>query len=98
MSLSVTLDITEISQHISANNSDIRSYLDSMMLEYETGSDQCMFLPSLISLSECFKCSPVEVHQALTALKERDCDFFIMGFESPITLWYPSRLTLKKYG
>jgi hypothetical protein len=96
MSSSITLEVSDINQHLQDNNADIRSYLDLMMLEYDAGTDQCLFLPSLISLSECFNCSPVEVHHVLNEMRERGCDFFIMGFESPITLWYPLRLGLKK--
>ena len=98
MNTSTTIDILEINRQIEASKADIRNYLASMLLEYEGSLDQCLFLPSLISLSECFRCSPVEVHQALTEVKERGCDFFIMGFECPITLWYPSRLNLKQSG
>lgn len=96
MSSSITVGISEITDHLQASSADIRSYLALMMLEYEIGADQCLFLPSLISLSECFKCSPVEVHHELNEMRERGCDFFIMGFESPITLWYPQRLELKR--
>ncbi|WP_373532038.1 hypothetical protein [Vampirovibrio sp.] len=71
---------------------DIQDYLALMLAKYDEGDEQCLFLPSLMSMSECFQCSAVEVHHALTELKERGCDTFIMGFESPITLWYPDRL------
>lgn len=71
---------------------DVQDYLEIMMAEYDEGDEQCLFLPSLISMSECFQCSAVDIHHALSELKERGCDFFIMGFESPITLWYPARL------
>jgi hypothetical protein len=91
-SSSITLGISEIATHLQANQADIRGYLELMLTEYAQGTDQCLFLPSLISLSECFNCSAVEVHQALSELRERGYDFFIMGFESPITLWYPLRL------
>jgi hypothetical protein len=92
MSSTITLGVTEINTHLATHQADIRSYLEQMMAEYDEGTEQCLFLPSLISLSECFNCSAVEVHQALAEFRERGCDFFIMGFESPITLWYPLRL------
>lgn len=71
---------------------DIQSYLALMLSQYHEGSEQCIFLPSLLSMAEYFECSAVEIHQALEQLKTFGCDFFIMGFESPITLWYPERL------
>lgn len=72
----------------------IDDYVAQMLQTYENSQEQCMFLPSLMSLSETCQCSPVEIHQALSALKEQGCDFFIMGFESPITFWHPTRLGL----
>lgn len=96
MSLSLTLNTADVAHFykpdLSQLKPDIADYLEMMMLEYDAGDDQCLFLPSLMSLSECFQCSAVEVHQTLCELKARGCDFFIMGFESPITLWYPTRL------
>ena len=96
MTLTLTLPSHELvrlrERQTSHDNPDIQDYLEMMMVEYDAGNDQCLFLPSLISMSECFDCSAVDVHHALNVLKERGCDFFIMGFESPITLWYPSRL------
>jgi hypothetical protein len=71
---------------------DIKDYLAMMLAKYDEGDEQCLFLPSLIGMSECFQCSAVEVHHALSELKLRGCDIFMMGFESPITLWYPDRL------
>jgi hypothetical protein len=71
---------------------DIQSYLALMLSQYHEDSEQCLFLPSLLSMAEYFECSAVEIHQALEQLKAFGCDFFIMGFESPITLWYPERL------
>jgi hypothetical protein len=91
-SASVTLEVSDIATHLEVHQADIRSYLELMMAEYDQGTEQCLFLPSLVSLSECFNCSAVDVHQALDSLREHGCDFFIMGFESPITLWYPRRL------
>ncbi len=102
MSVTVTLGaeaLTHLRKQPNAPQSpDIQDYLDMMMVEYESGSEQCLFLPSLMSMSECFQCSAVEVHHALSGLKERGCDFFIMGFESPITLWYPARIEQAKTG
>lgn len=77
---------------IQRQSMDIQNYLALMLSEYHEGSEQCLFLPSLLSLAEYFECSAVEIHQALDQLKTFGCDFFIMGFESPITLWYPERL------
>lgn len=90
MNVSLTLYAEQISRE--ASGGDVQCYLEGMMAEYEAGTEQCLFLPSLLSLSECFGCSPVDVHQTLELLKDKGCDFFIMGFESPITLWYPGRL------
>lgn len=76
----------------SLDSADIQSYLALMLSQYHEGSEQCLFLPSLMSMAEYFECSAVEIHQTLEQLKAFGCDFFIMGFESPITLWYPERL------
>lgn len=95
MSVSVTLDAREISgihRNGSSGQASVQDYLESRMRTYEAGGEQCLFLPSLVSLSECFQCPAVEVHEALNTLKERGCDFYVMGFESPITLWYPARI------
>lgn len=96
MSLTLTLatdELEKLRQNAALpDKPDVHDYLDMMMIEYDAGDEQCLFLPSLISMSECFQCSAVEVHHALSDLKDRGCDFFIMGFESPITLWYPARL------
>lgn len=96
MSLTPTLAAHELANLRTHNtcpeNPDVHDYLNMMMIDYDAGDEQCLFLPSLISMSECFHCSAVDVYQALNELKERDCDFFLMGFESPITLWYPARL------
>lgn len=96
MSLSLTLAANELvslrNRNTLPENPGVHDYLDMMMNEYDAGDEQCLFLPSLISMSECFHCSAVEVHHALSELKDRGCDYFILGFESPITLWYPARL------
>jgi hypothetical protein len=92
--LSQTLNPSDIFTTMRSHSQGIDDYLGHMLADYDAGKEQCLFLPSLMSLSECFHCSAVEVHQAFTALQEQGYDFFIMGFESPITLWYPPRLEM----
>jgi hypothetical protein len=90
MNMSPTLNSCDVSRTMGTGS--IMDYLSHMLKIYDMGTEQCLFLPSLLSLAECFKCSPVEIHQTLCDLKDQGYDFFIMGFESPITLWYPTRL------
>lgn len=91
-----TADLTATGSHtgMQPTEADVQGYLALMLSQYQEGSEQCLFLPSLMSMAEYFQCSPVEVHQALNELRAFGCDFFIMGFESPVTLWYPERLAL----
>jgi len=92
MNLSVTLDVQTISRDVKSTSLSIQEYLKQRMGEYKHSGERCLFLPSMLSLSECFDCSAVEVYQALDALKRSGCDLFINGFDRPITLWYPERI------
>lgn len=92
MRLSLTLNARDVATRYTSSHRTVQAYLEEMILEYSENGEQCLFLPSLVSLSECFKCSPVEVHQALNNFKEEGFDFLVMGFESPITLWCPAKL------
>ncbi len=92
MRLSVTLNAGDIATRYATSHRSVQAYLEEMILDYADSGEQCLFLPSLISMAECFRCSPVEIHQMLSQFKEEGYDFLIMGFDSPITLWYPPRL------
>ncbi|MCE3234490.1 MAG: hypothetical protein K0Q50_670 [Vampirovibrio sp.] len=96
MSVSITLDAQDIAELLNSEETSpggsLEDYLRHMMLVYEEGAEQGLFLPSLVCLSECFHCPAVDVYQTLESLREEGYDYYFMGFESPITLWYPARI------
>lgn len=47
-----------------------------------------------MALSKTLNCSPLDLHDALIELKKQGYDHFTFGAYSPITLWYPSKISL----
>lgn len=69
-------------------------YFEELIWQYHQGEEPCMFLPSLMSLSERLGCSTLDIQCALLGLRKQGYDFFMMDIYGPITLWYPSKISL----
>lgn len=69
-------------------------YFEEMLWEYHQGEAPCIFLPSLMTLSEKLGCSTLDIQCALMGLRKQGYDFFMMDIYGSITLWYPSKISL----
>jgi len=69
------------------------SYFEELIWLYHQGEDPCIFLPSLMQLSETLDCSTLEIQSALMGLRKQGYDYFMMDIYGPITLWCPPKLS-----
>ena len=67
-------------------------FFEELIWDYHQGNEPCMFLPSLKELSSDLACSSLEVQCALNALRKEGYDYFMIGIDAPITVWYPQKL------
>jgi hypothetical protein len=67
-------------------------YFEEVVWQYQLGNEPCIFLPSLMSLSNSLGCSPVEIQCALMGLKKQGYDYFILDIHGPITFWHPPKM------
>jgi hypothetical protein len=71
-----------------------QDYFEELMRQYRQGEAPCMFLPSLLSLSQSLDCSTLDIQCALMGLRKQGYDYFMMDIYGPITLWYPPKVGL----
>lgn len=67
-------------------------YFEELVWQYEQGEEPCLFLPSLMKLSNTLGCSAVEIQSALLGLKKQGYDYFMLDIYAPITFWHPPKL------
>jgi hypothetical protein len=69
-------------------------HIEELVRQYRHSEEPCLFLPSLMSLSKNLDCSTLDIQCALMGLRKQGYDYFMMDIYGPITLWYPSKVSL----
>lgn len=82
----------------------LAGYLKNLLNSQETNSpginpdpsEQLMFLPSVRSLSQFFKLSPLEIHEVLEGLKKQGYRYLYIDPDAPVTFCKQSRRPSEK--
>ena len=65
------------------------AYFEAQYEQCGGKEDNCVFLPSVLSLSKKLNCPPLEIHETMRTLTRKGYRFFTLDLDTPVTLWYP---------
>lgn len=58
------------------------------LVDKEVGQlNDTLELPSISNLSHYFRCSPLEIYDALRELRHREYDYHFSKFDQPVRIW-----------
>jgi len=65
----------------------IAQFLRNVIVERMPRKAPLLHLPSLSQLASFFRCSHLEIYDALRALRTHGFDFTLAGIDAPVELW-----------
>jgi len=74
----------------------LTSYLQKLLTRELQTPVEAIDLPSISALSQYFRCSPLEVHDALRELRNSQYEYHFSKFDHPITVWCKADLSKRR--